>query len=203
MDQDLLTNHERYRERKALYHSFGYDLEKERGWIIDTARPIKGKILEAGTGKGYFSLLLARAGYAFTTFDISPEEQDFARRNLQYFGLDRLADFRIEDGASLSFSDRSYDVIFSVNTLHHLSDPYQVVKELMRVLAFSGKLVLSDFTDEGFAMMEKIHAMQGGTHDAGKARISEIQEYLAAQKMDARTLRTQFQEVLIAQRAKR
>jgi 2-polyprenyl-3-methyl-5-hydroxy-6-metoxy-1,4-benzoquinol methylase len=86
--------------------------------------------------------------------------------------------------------------------LHHLSDPYQVIRELMRVMAPGGKLVLSDFTDEGFAMMERIHAMQGGTHDAGKARIPDIQKYMTAHGLDVKRAQTQFQEVLIAHKAK-
>ncbi|MFA5260741.1 MAG: class I SAM-dependent methyltransferase [Candidatus Omnitrophota bacterium] len=202
LEQEALKNHERYVERKALYQSFGYDIDKERGFIIETAKPFNGEILEAGTGKGYFALLLARAGYPFTTFDISKEEQDFARLNLRYFELDHLADFRIEDGEVLSFLDKSFDTIFSVNTLHHLREPYQVINELLRVLATGGKLILSDFTDKGFAVMEKIHAMEGGRHDAGRTRISDIQKYLITQGWETRTAQTQFQEVLVAKRKK-
>ena len=200
LDQEALRNHKRYVERKALYQSLGYDIDKERGFIIEAAKPFSGKILEAGTGKGYFALLLARAGCLFTTFDISKEEQDYARLNLRYFNLEHLADFRVENGEVLSFSDKSFDTIFSVNTLHHLRDPYQVINELVRVLALDGKLILSDFTDKGFAIMERIHAREGGKHDSGKIRIKDAQEYLFNQGLETSIAQTQFQEVLIALR---
>ncbi|MBN1869793.1 MAG: class I SAM-dependent methyltransferase [Candidatus Omnitrophica bacterium] len=200
MDEEALKNQERYAERKALYQNFGYDIDKERGFVIEAALPVTGKILEAGTGKGHFALLLARAGFSFTTFDISKEEQDFARLNLRYFGLERFVDFRLENGEALSFADKSFDAIFSVNTLHHLCEPYQVINELLRVLAPDGKLILSDFTDQGFAMMEKIHAREGGKHDAGKTRLADVQKYLDNQDFETRIAKTQFQEVLIAVR---
>ena len=187
-------------ERKELYRRFGYDIDQERGFIIETARPFGGKILEAGTGKGYFAVLLARAGYRFTTFDISQEEQDFAQLNLRYFQLEHLVDFRVENGEKLSFADESYNAIFSVNTLHHLREPYQVVNELLRVMAPGGKLILSDFTDEGFAMIEKVHLTQGGRHDEGKTRIMDVREYLNTQEFTTSTARTRFQEVLVAVR---
>ena len=97
MESEVLENHKRYLERKALYKSFGCDVDKERKFILDAARLISGSILEVGTGKGHFTLVLARAGFKFTTIDISEQEQKFARLNLKYFGLDGLVDFRIGD----------------------------------------------------------------------------------------------------------
>jgi ubiquinone/menaquinone biosynthesis C-methylase UbiE len=198
LDKEVLENHKRYLERKALYKSFGFDIEKERALIIEKAQPVCGEILEAGTGKGHFALELAKAGYHFTTFDISETEQNFARLNLRYFGLDKQVDFRIEDGESLSFEDKSFDVIFSVNTLHHLTNPHKVIDELLRVLSFEGKLVLSDFTQEGLELMDRIHAREGNKHEAGKTTLSEIGRYLIEKGFKINKASSKFQEVLIA-----
>ena len=46
MENEILENHKKYLERKALFKSFGYDLEKERDFILDQAKPVYGKILE-------------------------------------------------------------------------------------------------------------------------------------------------------------
>jgi 2-polyprenyl-3-methyl-5-hydroxy-6-metoxy-1,4-benzoquinol methylase len=75
MGNELIENHQRYLERVALYQQYGYDIDKERSFIIEKSRSLSGNILEAGTGKGYFSLVLAREGFNFTSFDISAEEQ--------------------------------------------------------------------------------------------------------------------------------
>ena len=198
MEEELLANHKRYLERKALYSSLGYDVDKERAFILEKAQPLYGDILEAGTGKGHFALELAKAGYSFTTFDISGTEQAFAKLNLRYFGFDKQVDFRIENGESLSFKDKSFDVVFSVNTLHHLTNPHKVIDELLRVLSFEGKLVLSDFTQEGLALMDKIHASEGNKHEVSKTTLADVQRYLTEKGFRITKASSKFQEVLIA-----
>lgn len=200
MEKAVIENHKRYLERKALYKSFGYDVDKERVFIIEQAQPLYGEILEAGTGKGHFALALAREGCKFITFDISEEEQKFAKLNLKYFGLNHLADFRIENGEHLSFKDKSFDVVFSVNTIHHLLNSYQVIDEFIRVLSFKGKLVLSDFTKEGLKIMDKIHASEGREHEVSKTTLSDINKYLINNGFRTEKYRSSFQEVLIAYR---
>lgn len=198
MEEELLANHKRYLERKALYSSLGYDVDKERAFILEKAQPLYGDILEAGTGKGHFALELAKAGYRFTTVDISATEQAFAKLNLRYFGFEKQVDFRIENGETLSFKDKSFDVVFSVNTLHHLTNPYKVIDEFLRVLSFEGKLVLSDFTRDGLALMDKIHASEGNKHEVGKTTLSDIEEYLVGKGFKVNKASSKFQDVLIA-----
>jgi len=198
LEEDLLANHKRYLERKALYSSLGYDVDKERAFILDKAQPLYGDILEAGTGKGHFALELAKAGYSFITFDISETEQAFAKLNLRYFGFEKQVDFRIENGETLSFKDKSFDVVFSVNTLHHLTNPYKVIDELLRVLSFKGKFVLSDFTQKGLALMDKIHASEGNKHEVGKTTLFDVEKYLTGKGFRVTKASSKFQDVLIA-----
>jgi len=202
LERALIENHRKYLERKSLYKSLGYDVDKERAFIIEKARPFHGKILEAGTGKGHFALALAKDGCKVTTFDISEEEQKFAKLNLKFFGLDHLADFRIENGEHLSFKDKSFDVVFSVNTIHHLLNPYKVIDELIRVLSFKGKLALSDFTKDGLKIMDKIHASEGNKHEVSKITLSDIGQYLITKGFRISKASGRFQEVLIAERLK-
>jgi ubiquinone/menaquinone biosynthesis C-methylase UbiE len=200
LEEELLANHKLYLERKALYSSLGYNVDKERAFILEKAQPLYGDILEAGTGKGHFALELAKAGYNFTTFDISETEQAFAKLNLRYFGLEKQANFCIENGEALSFADKSFDVIFSVNTLHHLINPYKVINEFLRVLSSGGKLILSDFTQEGLLLMDKIHASQGNKHQVGKTTLADIEHYLELKNFRIIKESSKFQEVLIAER---
>jgi len=198
LDSEVLENHKRFLERKALYKRFGCDIDDQRAFIIEKAQPIYGDILEAGTGKGYFALALAKKGYRFTTFDISEEEQKFAKLTLEYFGLSHLVNFRIENGECLTFKDKSFDIIFSVNTLHHLTNPYKVIDEFIRVLSFKGKLVLSDFSNEGMALMDKIYASEGKKHGVGNTSLTDVERYLIKKGFKVDKTKTKFQEVLIA-----
>jgi len=200
LEKEVLENHKKYLERKALYKSFGYDVDEEREFILKQVRPVDGRILEAGTGKGHFALELARAGYHFTTFDISVEEQAIAKLNLAYFGLDKQVNFLIEDGEHIGFADQSFDIVFSVNTLHHLHHPYQVVDEFIRILSPRGRLVLSDFTEDGFKVMDKIHGCEGGRHEVGKVNLSDIEKYLVKKGFLIEKSRSAHQRVLVAVR---
>ena len=83
MDKNVLENYERYCNRIKLFKSFGYDIDKERDFVIEKAQPIERRILELGTGKGNFAVALAQKGYQITTVDISEEEQKFAKMNIQ------------------------------------------------------------------------------------------------------------------------
>ena len=198
LDKEILENHKLYLERKALYKSFGFDIDKERDFIVENAQPIYGDILEAGTGKGHFALTLAKAGYNFTTFDISETEQAFAKLNLKYFGLETKVVFCIENGENLSFKDKSFDIVFAVNVLHHLVNPYKVIDEFIRVLSFKGKIIISDFTKEGLEIIDKIHALEGRTHEAGKTTLSDIKSYLVNKGFRIKEHKSKFQEILIA-----
>jgi ubiquinone/menaquinone biosynthesis C-methylase UbiE len=198
VDKEVLENHKRYLERKALYKNFGYDVDKERAFIIEKAQPIFGDILEVGTGKGHFALALAKEGYKFISVDISEEEQRIAKLNLRYFGLEKSVDFRIENAESLSFKDKSFDVIFAVNALHHFANPYKVIDELVRVVKFEGKIILSDFTKEGLRFMDKIHASEGRKHEVSKITLADIKWYLKDKGFMITKASSKFQEVLIA-----
>ncbi|NLE91796.1 MAG: class I SAM-dependent methyltransferase [Elusimicrobia bacterium] len=199
-DKEIPDNYGRYLERQALYKSFGYDVEEERNFILAAAAPVRGRIIEAGTGKGHFALALAKAGHSFVSFDISAQEQRFAGLLLEYFGLRDQADLRIENGECTSFPGGSFDIVFSVNVLHHLPNPYSVLDELVRLLFSGGKLVLSDFTPEGFKVMEKIHSLEGNVHETGKAGLTEAGAYLAGKGFLVRKVSSVYQTVLIAEK---
>jgi 2-polyprenyl-3-methyl-5-hydroxy-6-metoxy-1,4-benzoquinol methylase len=198
LDNEIIENHKNYLERKKLYSQFGYNLEEEREFILNQAKPISGKILEAGTGKGHFTVALAMHGYSFTSFDISEEELHFAKLNLGYYGFDKNVDLRIENAEQTNFADETFDMIFSINTLHHFHNPYKVIDELMRLLTKDGKISLSDFTDDGFAVIDKIHALENKTHDRGNVFQADVKTYLNAQGFKIKQASTAHQWVLVA-----
>ncbi|MBL7068318.1 MAG: class I SAM-dependent methyltransferase [Candidatus Omnitrophica bacterium] len=198
MEERLLENHKRYLERMNFYKDFGYDVEKERKFILEKSYPLFGDILEVGTGKGYFTVELAREGYDFVSVDVSSEEQEFARLNIKYFGFEKFVDFRIENAESLSFGNSSFDIVFSINTVHHLTNPVKVTEELIRITTPEGKIVLSDFTEDGLKIIDKIHASEGKVHEAGRISLSNVGDYLEERRFGVERHRDKFQEVLIA-----
>ncbi|MFC1675406.1 class I SAM-dependent methyltransferase, partial [Candidatus Omnitrophota bacterium] len=198
LSKEVAENHQLYLKRKEFYKSFGYDIDRERKFILDKAQPIFGDILEVGTGKGHFALALAQEGYRFMSIDISEEEQKYAKLNLEYFGFKDLIDFKIENAEQMSFQDKSFDIIFSINTIHHLNNPYKVIDELARIVSFEGKIVLSDFTGEGLKLMDKIHESEGRKHQAGKVSLADIEKYLLSRGFTVEKDKDKFQQVLVA-----
>lgn len=200
MNREILENHKNYLERIALFKSYGYDIERERNFIVEKAKPLYGKILEVGTGKGYFALALAKEGHSFVTIDISKDEQLYAKLNLAYFGVDNLAEFKIENAESTCFPDKYFDIIFSVNIVHHLQNPYKVVNELSRILSSDGKLIISDFTEKGFKIIEKIHALEGKEHETSTVGLRDIELNLKTKGFIIERAESEIQKILIAKK---
>jgi len=199
LDKEVLENHKKYLERINFYRSFGYDLEKERDFILDKSLPISGKILEIGTGKGHFALALAKRGFSFISIDISSEEQKIAKLNMQYFGLEKQAVFRIENAQHLSFPEPSLLTIFSINVFHHLENPLAVLDEMVRLLQLAGKAVLSDFSTEGLEIINMCHTQEGRKHDYFKHRLDEAKDYFVNKGLAIKEFQSEVQRVIIAQ----
>lgn len=195
---ELIENHKRYLERVELYRQYGYEVDEERNYVIEKACPFAGNILEAGTGKGYFSLALARLGFYFTSFDISATEQWYAGLNLAYHGLAGYARFDVADLESLPYPNASYDVIFAVNIIHHLDSVEPAINELIRVLSPSGKIVLSDFNQKGLSVVDQIHALDGRKHELGAVTLSAAKAALISHGLSIEEHHGVHQDVVVA-----
>lgn len=187
-------------KRKQVYASFGYDIERERQAIIEAAGPLSGRILEAGTGKGHLAVALAELSYRLVSFDLSEEQLEAARANLENRGLLHLVELKRENGEQLSFPDGSFEVIFLVNVVHHLERPLAVLSELIRVLSPGGKLVLSDFSPEGLAMMDEVHRREGGEHQVAPVGLDEVEKFLVEKGFRINRSGSRFQITLVASR---
>lgn len=198
MNKQVEQNRRTYLQRVEFYRGFGYDLEKERDFILDCALPVAGDILEIGTGKGHFALALAKRGFFCVSVDINTQEQRIALLNLSYFGLQDKVSLRTGNAECLDFPDRSFDVIFSVNVFHHLERPQAVLEEIIRLLRPRGKIVLADFTDKGLEMINACHTHEGRTHDHFKHRLDEARDYLAAKGFPVSERHSLAQRVIIA-----
>ena len=198
MSEAVAENYKRYLERINLYKSFGYDIEGERKFLLQKAEPLYGDILEVGTGKGYLAIVLAKDEYDFTSVDISPGEQEFARLNLEYLGLKERVDFKIGDARNLNFADKSFDIIISSHLVHHLNNPFIAMSEFARVISYEGKVILSDFSKKGLEIVDKVHQSEGRRHQASPVGLGDIEKYFQQKGFNTESYQSRFQDVLVA-----
>jgi ubiquinone/menaquinone biosynthesis C-methylase UbiE len=99
--------------------------------------------LEIGSGTGYFTLNLMRAGLigAATCTDISPGMLSALSANAERLGLD--VSTVATDAESLPFADGSFDLVIGHAILHHIPDLAQAFREFARVLAPGGTVLFA------------------------------------------------------------
>ncbi len=197
---EIWANHARLLERNAVHRRFGYDSEASVRFVMERALPFRGRVLDIGTGKGRFVVLLARHAVKVTTVDISAEEQAFARLEAMHAGVADRVDFVRADARSLPWRARSFGAVTCWNVFHHLDDPERVFGEMLRVLKPGGKLVLADFSPSGFRIMDEIHAAEGRLHPHLPTRFAHWRIQLQRQGFRVRRFMGHHQEVLVAYR---
>lgn len=117
------------------------------------------KVLDIGTGPGFFPILMGREGHEVTAVDYTEAMLEKARMNCRDFGV--TAEFRRMDAQVLSFPDDSFDLILSRNLLWDLERPRQAYREWLRVLRPGGRIIVFDgnhylhLYDDEYASAEK------------------------------------------------
>ena len=99
--------------------------------------------LEIGSGTGYFTLNLLRAGLIgqATCSDISPGMLETLQINAERLGLEVQTE--PADAERLPFADASFDLVFGHAVLHHIPDLARAFGEFERVLAPGGTVLFA------------------------------------------------------------
>ncbi|MEE8637438.1 MAG: class I SAM-dependent methyltransferase [Candidatus Margulisiibacteriota bacterium] len=198
---EIEENKKRFLERVSLYKSYGYDQIKCREFIIQKAGPIKGDVLEIGTGKGYLTTLLAKKAENTITVDISKEERRLAILNA---AAERVLDkikFNVCDAAKLPYADNCFDLVISANAFHHFENPFAVLQEMIRVC--KNKLVITDFNKEGFEIIRKIHRDEGREHEEQQGDFGILGVYLKEHNFSVKRFEEYCQIVYVSVKNKK
>ena len=122
------------------------DGPKRAAWlnlIIEGAGgPGPFKILDVGTGPGFFPIILTEAGHEVTGIDAVESMLEEARANAAARGL--AIDFRLADSQNLPFDSDLFDLGVSRNVAWTLLDPEAAYREWLRVLKAGGRTVIFD-----------------------------------------------------------
>ena len=85
--------------------------------------PEELKVLDVGTGPGFFALLLAEAGYQVTAADVTEEMLKEAKKNTGVFA--EKITWKLSDAQKLELGDCEFDAVFSRNVTWNLENPGQ------------------------------------------------------------------------------
>ena len=100
-------------------------------------------VLEIGCGAGALAAHLSqRHGMHVTGTDVDPDQIEAAK---EFNSEGEHLRFFEADAASLPFGDSEFDMVLSVNVLHHMADWQQALGNVNRVLRSGGHYVFVDF----------------------------------------------------------
>ena len=116
------------------------------------------KVLDIGTGPGFFTIILEELGYTnITGIDVSEKMLEVAEENIQKYGKKNSRIQLIQmDAQSLEFKPESFDIIVSRNLTWNLEKPQQAYSEWLRVLKPNGALFIFDANWYAFLKNESL-----------------------------------------------
>ena len=126
----------------------------------------QARVLEVGVGTGNFLSLFDGRSRELVGVDLTPAMIQKAHASFPDFGL------VLADGARLPLGSRSVDLATTAQTLHHIWEPLPVLKEMRRVTAESGKvLVIDQIAPERFEQaiaMNELEMMRDPSHASSR-----------------------------------
>jgi len=133
-------------------HSYSeQNMEEMNDWRRDAWRSLilshapgkdRLRVLDVGTGPGFFAMNLALAGHDVTAVDVTEHMLFHAAANARAYHAD--VRFVLHRGEKLPFGDSAFDLVVSRNVLWNLEYPSQALSEWARVLAPGGRMVYFD-----------------------------------------------------------
>ena len=144
------------------------------------------RVLEVGTGPGFFAILLCELGYDVTAIDLTPAMLAEAKKN-----AGDMADsicFMEMNAEALDFEDASFDVVISRNLTWNLPHPDAACAEWARVLRPGGLLLNFDanwyaylFDEQAQAAydQDRINSAEQGVWDQNVGENFDVMEDIA------------------------
>jgi SAM-dependent methyltransferase len=112
-----------------FYTALARDSAAQVEQYVDLAR---ARLLDVGGGPGYFRDEFVRAGASYYSVDVDANDVTGAH------------DHRVVgSGMQLPFRGEAFDVAYSSNVLEHVSDPWKMAEEMLRVVRPGGVVFIS------------------------------------------------------------
>ncbi len=110
------------------------------------ASPIGRDVLDIGTGTALIPIELCERDETVRVmaFDAAVEMLELARYRLESAGMIDRIQLQHGDAKQMVFQDAFFDTVMSNSIVHHIPEPFTVLKEALRVLRPHGLLFIRD-----------------------------------------------------------
>jgi len=126
----------------ALKLNLGSAMLIEVPYILELIGDVRGKrVLDAGCGGGFYSLLLSEKGAKVLGIDGSEEMIKIAKEKASRKMLD--AKFMVGDVSDLKIEDGAFDLVLSTLVLMDVKELDKAISELVRVTRNEGEILIS------------------------------------------------------------
>jgi ubiquinone/menaquinone biosynthesis C-methylase UbiE len=143
--QDEKTAASRWFDRRAGSYESGFTSRwrdpVQRGSLAALELTADDRVLDVGCGTGAASREAAVQAKSVVGVDLSPE---MIRQAAELAHDIENVEFKIADSEQLPFDDGTFTAVICSNSFHHYPDPVRATREMVRVLASGGRLVLGD-----------------------------------------------------------
>lgn len=139
------------------------------------------RILDIGTGPGFFAIVLTELGHRVTAVDCTAAMLEQARGNAG--ALAEKIDFRLMNAEELSFPEGSFDVIVSRNLTWNLHHPEKAYGSWNRVLKPGGLLL--NFDANWYRYLHDDKAMDGHKADRNNVALTQVADDTAGTDVEA------------------
>src|SRR5262249_43370466 len=114
-------------------------------------------IADLGAGEGTFSQLLARRAKKVIAIDNSEKMVEYGAELARTHGLKNF-EYRLGDIEDIPIRDRTVDVAFFSQALHHAPHPERAVAEAYRILKPGGRILILDLERHTHEQARELYA---------------------------------------------
>ncbi len=120
--------------------------------------PAGAEVLDVGCGGGLVAEQMAQLGWRVTGVDPAARSILYAQAHARQAGLP--VEYRTAPGEALPFADASFDVVYALDVLEHVTDLEQVIAEIARVLRPRGVFIYDTVNRTLFTWLAAIVLLQ-------------------------------------------